>query len=119
MPPLHLEFVRLSSGLNKSSELNDVEYSPLKYFIICGRSDWKICVSDKFTKWGLNVSVKCLRLNRFLFKPSQFQVIEESCSVAPVFTGLSELLGLNDHGYVEELDREVDPEADHLCHKIP
>ena len=94
--------MRGNYGLCKSSEFSDQEYSPAKYLMIFGRSDWKSRGSERNRRLGLNKSMKFLRLNRFLFIDSIFQDIDDSCKFASVFTELSDLGSLNVSGSVQD-----------------
>ena len=69
-----------ASMSNLSSELSSQEYSPLKSDIECWRSDWKICGSLINIRSGWVRSLNFLRLYRFRFMPSIFQVSEVSCT---------------------------------------
>ena len=79
----------------ESSEFSDHEYLSLMYSSRVFRSDLKSKGSDKKMSEGLNMSMKCLRLNKFLLKFSIFHVIETSLSGAPVMAGLSDPGRLN------------------------
>ena len=65
-------------------------------------SDWKIWDSERKTKSGWNEFKKYLREKTFLLRPSRFQVMDVRLVKAPVTTGLSAHISLNDFQVVRD-----------------
>ena len=101
VPPFALLLRRGSSGLCKSSEFREKQYSPWKKFMWCTMSHWKVWGSDKNIRSGECKSAKVLRLNKFFFRLSIFQDNVFRCLGAPVLTGLSELISLNSVNWIQ------------------
>ena len=75
--PFAFDFSNAISMSCLSSEFNSHLYSPLNSDMQCCSSDTKIKGSLRKIRSGLVRSVKLLKLYKFLFNPSMFQVSEE------------------------------------------
>ena len=77
VPPTALDDVIAKSGSSFSTLFSSQLYSPLKVDIQYGRSDVKICGSERNTRSGEARSMKVDKLCIFLFRPSTFQVRQD------------------------------------------